>query len=747
MHLPWINTTVTTTSDLLWYLHNNPPPNSSSNLRSQPPSLSLPALSQTSSEDETIFTPRRLEGPTGQPLVLLPASEEPTLHNARNSQPPSVLSAQRQKSTLFAIIIGINNYASPKLQPYKLEGAVADAEDMRSFLTQSLGVPELQITVLHDERATKQAIEDAIADLESDPRIHKGDPILIYYAGHGAQTIAPPDWPTDGPLIQMIIPHDFDPDSTDSSKGQPILDLDLARLLDNLAEKKGDNITVILDCCHSVSGTRGHQNDASFKVRGLRLPQGYKLDASLFSRGNAVPKNLEHKGLYSHTLFAACMQGQAAREWKGRGAFTQALLKLWRELGVDRLTHKDTIERLPDLPLQNPQCEGPNQSRVLFNSRVSGQRRLFYQIGRSRAGGYVLKAGEAHDISTGAEFAVYSDRDEPRPLCTMRAVETVAFASRLELTDDSDPYSFDHNAPKFALQTRIGKAEDVRLFIEPNPKFLDVFIRIVHEMQMMETTRRQFVLVDSRDAQPDLVITLKNGNQAEFEIMDPMSRNAGLTRMPFSVPADPYTLHPLLCSASDFYWHLHRSNKATSIKLSLKIDFECFKLTKTGQYDERFREIWMPDPDGGNLQAGGLMTIYVDDEAIYGFKVTNKTNIPLYAALFYFDMSDLGIAIYYQPSPNKMGTVEPSLPPGGSLTIGYGSSDTNAYSYFIRPEQDVDVGYLKLYLSTEHVDYSHIPQPSPFEPRFASRGGETKAPKRVLWDTMTVAVIQRKRNP
>jgi hypothetical protein len=61
----------------------------------------------------------------------------------------------------------------------------------------------------------------------------------------------------------------------------------------------------------------------------------------------------------------------------------------------------------------------------------------------------------------------------------------------------------------------------------------------------------------------------------------------------------------------------------------------------------------------------------------------------------------------------------------------------------MRDGQDVDIGFLKLFLTTEPVDYSNIPQTSPFH--LDNRGNGThKAKPRLIWDTILVAVVQRR---
>ena len=89
------------------------------------------------------------------------------------------------------------------------------------------------------------------------------------------------------------------------------------------------------------------------------------------------------------------------------------------------------------------------------------------------------------------------------------------------------------------------------------------------------------------------------------------------------------------------------------------------------------------------------------------------------------------------PLPKKVNNVP------GSLTIGYGSGGTVPFVYFMRDGQDVDVGFLKLFLTTEPVDYSNIPQNSPFNVN--DRAHATYKPKPLLiWDTLLVAVVQRR---
>lgn len=144
------------------------------------------------------------------------------------------------KSALFAILIGINKYQNIR----HLEGCVADVNDMMKFLMDSMGVPRERIVTLFDEQATRRNIISHIQSLAEEGEIKKDDPILIFYAGHGAEAMPPEGWPTRD-KIQMLVPYDFVPCTNKDERAQGIPDIALNLLLSNLARIKGDNIVSI----------------------------------------------------------------------------------------------------------------------------------------------------------------------------------------------------------------------------------------------------------------------------------------------------------------------------------------------------------------------------------------------------------------------------------------------------------------------------------------------------------------------
>jgi hypothetical protein len=110
--------------------------------------------------------------------------------------------------------------------------------------------PSSQISTLYNQEATRSSILREIDNLIHHKEINPGDPIVIYYAGHGGETMPPADWDTQGRKIQMLIPRDYMYDGD----GMVITDLGLATLLEELASAKGDNIvsTSHIECYISL---------------------------------------------------------------------------------------------------------------------------------------------------------------------------------------------------------------------------------------------------------------------------------------------------------------------------------------------------------------------------------------------------------------------------------------------------------------------------------------------------------------
>ena len=128
---------------------------------------------------------------------------------------------------------------------------MADSRAVISYLEGQLHVPKDHITILENEAATRVAILEKLRHLANDPRIQHGDPIFIYYAGHGSEAVAPSGWEAGGPNanIQLTLPYDVYCGSGDEVVA-PIPDRTLGALLGAISQEKGDNI---VSCCEILT--------------------------------------------------------------------------------------------------------------------------------------------------------------------------------------------------------------------------------------------------------------------------------------------------------------------------------------------------------------------------------------------------------------------------------------------------------------------------------------------------------------
>jgi hypothetical protein len=142
------------------------------------------------------------------------------------------------KPRLFALIIGINYYDNVR----PLRGAVPDALSVKKYLEDSLKVPSGQIHTLLNKSASRAAIIKAFLSLRDDGRIEEGDPILIYYAGHGGRI---PSSEGEVGILQVILPQDYC-ESRENLYVPAIPDRTIGALIAQIAEKKGDNIVRLI---------------------------------------------------------------------------------------------------------------------------------------------------------------------------------------------------------------------------------------------------------------------------------------------------------------------------------------------------------------------------------------------------------------------------------------------------------------------------------------------------------------------
>jgi hypothetical protein len=183
-----------------------------------------------------------------------------------------------------ALLIAINQYEPPGGVPKgseaglrsgfsNLDGCINDAQAIKTLLLSRFGFSASNITEVFNQDATRKRMMDEVASLTA--RVKEGDVVFIFYAGHGSQqpNSLSPEYDK---LDETLVPADAwkNPLSDIRDKEQ--------RLWYNGLLAKGVNLTVIFDCCHSGSMSRGGEPVYSRpKFRKIEQNPNDAKDASL----------------------------------------------------------------------------------------------------------------------------------------------------------------------------------------------------------------------------------------------------------------------------------------------------------------------------------------------------------------------------------------------------------------------------------------------------------------------------------
>ncbi|KAJ2926834.1 hypothetical protein H1R20_g10256, partial [Candolleomyces eurysporus] len=631
---------------------------------------------------------------------------------------------------LWALIIGINDYFTMT----KLNGAVPDADAMNDYLQTDLKVRSDQIVNLRNEQATRQKIIAAFKDLRENPRIKYHDPILIYFAGHGGEI------PSKN--MQTLIPVDYV-----TEQMPPIPDRTVAALINGISRKHGNNITVILDCCHSGSGTRGDEETDGSTVRGCELspndvPDNLderirkenpepKAPTESGNRALRFPKGFAVKDMNSHVLLAACSANELAREDKkdqrSSGRFTSALLELFRTVppGSNHLCRRS----VQDTP--HRWCEGFYRNRILFDAKVRPPTRQSYEVKLDKRK-YILEAGRAHGVTDGAEFTLYRNREvvlSEEPLGVMIAKEQniKPFATALEPVNNTTVRAFED--PVIAIQTKAGASQDLLIHVPLESKYMPVFEAVAREMSGTGPDLCRIKLVERSKAKLEIVAVGKS--ELTFNVLEKRATEHGFTRMPHVVGAIADDLQRILRAAGHYHFHLNLNHPNNLIKDSIQIEF--FPLRE--EYSKEGEEIYTPE--GKNMLRGGRIEYEVDEHTKYGMKISNNTPWDLYFSCFFFDHADFSITALTEVDAQTRYQKDYSLKSGSVIDIGYGDSSIPPFECDVPQGLDLTIGFLKFYFTSEVVDLSHVPQVSPFCQTRAIKVAGRRKPQ--AWDIQVPA--------
>ena len=260
-------------------------------------------------------------------------------------------------ATLYALLVGIDDYQAPVPS---LDGCANDIGAIETFLRARAAGSNLrlEILVLRNREATRQAVIDGF--LHHLSRASQEDIALFYYSGHGSQQRTPPEfWHLEPDrLDETLVCYD-----SRSSGQSDLADKELAKLIAQVGEKNPHTL-VILDCCHSGSGTRalpagdGKVRRAPTDTRERTIDsflvtpnEAQQLTTQPTRDGTAAGWIIPRRG--RHVLMAACREDEEAKEIVGngqpRGVFSYYLCEMLQSAGGSSMTYRDLLKRLTAL--------------------------------------------------------------------------------------------------------------------------------------------------------------------------------------------------------------------------------------------------------------------------------------------------------------------------------------------------------------------------------------------------------------
>jgi len=277
-----------------------------------------------------------------------------------------------------AFLVGINDYAPVGAGGPDLRGCVNDVKDIAHTLNMLHIVPATPATmrILTDARATRAAILEGLKWLIKGAK--KGDTLIFHYSGHGSY-VADVSGEEIDRKDETICPHDY-------ATGGMIKDDDFRAIFKGLAA--GVNLDVILDSCHSGTGTRElaalgvAPEEEQLTYRYIEPPIDYGFffdsDPTIPVQGIMKASPAPEGGLrqavivagLNHVLWAGCRDNQTSAEGPiggvYRGIFTYFFCKALRRAGLG-ITRKK-LDSLVSADIKNagygqvPQLEGTKAS-------------------------------------------------------------------------------------------------------------------------------------------------------------------------------------------------------------------------------------------------------------------------------------------------------------------------------------------------------------------------------------------------
>jgi metacaspase-1 len=332
----------------------------------------------------------------------------------------TVLQVTAQAKRALIVAIGDYDISKTRWKPINVEIDVILLEEA----LRKQKFPRENITVLKNEEATKVAIENALDKLAKD--CGPGDIVVVHFSSHGQQLEDDGNDEMDL-LDEAIVPYDA------IYRSNPVEFVKYAAGYirdDKFGEKvtairnqigSGGDLLVLLDACHSGTGTRGA---GTAVVRGGDGPmvsdkfetrkKTAKVDAAVFKEDTKLQ-------LKENASSYVVLSGSRAHErnWetvdenrKPVGSLSYAFTKALSTLDSN-MSYRGLFASIENImreksPKQKPVLEGDGLDRKLFGGEYVRQKNYFTILpAQSNKDTITINAGEVSGLTTGSVVAFY----------------------------------------------------------------------------------------------------------------------------------------------------------------------------------------------------------------------------------------------------------------------------------------------------------------------------------------------------
>ncbi|KAF8988552.1 hypothetical protein BDQ17DRAFT_1334489 [Cyathus striatus] len=608
------------------------------------------------------------------------------------------------RSPVFALVIGIDKYASESVGDIK--GAVSSANAVFDYLKKSLGVPDSQIQILCDEDATRENIMNELLSIRDRRNIISGDPIIIYFAGHGNMGIVR-DGTAEGQKVEMILPFDTGlKSSRKQTYGIPASTISM--ILEDISNIKGDNIYLILDC--------------DFESQGRALPAS--LDADLWKNHNACGFNHSTNSFISGIFFKYVVATAGNEEvtqqktWRC-GALTKGLVSRLTDLKTLNISYYHLYGLLSGAQVIH--VAGNIETRQLFDGKVSKNTYMPIEFNRvfAQSTNFELEAGIEDGVRLGSLYNAYSSL-----IAALNGSKTCGSMVVSRFTPESSILYAQDMTEELDVGYAVLKEESSK-----DVMHLHVSDDLVPTLESAIEPEKLKIVSES-----NAILSLSyQDNVLKIDIMDNRVTECGLDHVEIECDLNIQYIQHMFKGIAHYH---HILNRASDITTDQIVSVDLYNLTVIS---DRFTTGLRPYrvEHGPSMVVDGVADVKASRSVPYGIKISNHTSLDLYAYLFFMDNYDFSIMSYYLSDGNNSSRLEANK----SIKIGYEDSEHPPVIYYLRPGVSLEVGFIKLFVSTEPLDMTHVQQDSPLQMLEQINEGRFIDNKKI-WGTATAKIVQ-----